>query len=340
LQALEVEKRPAVRYSAAVTIQDLNRKFRALTESEKQTSFLAPPPKTGQLELAIGRELTRDRHADFGGRSFYFFDFDDNIAFLSTSTFIFHKQTGQELKLSSGEFAQVHRFVGKSGQYADYRIDLCDRTGTFRNFRDQDIGMVEKVIGRKQPFVQDLAAALGFPDVEWKGPSWSCFYHATLNKRPISVITARGHSPQTIREGIRLLVDQKFLPLEPNYLSIYPVTNLEVRKSLGDSAMTETVAGLKKAAIRASVERAVDIYGYSPYHRFGMSDDDPHNIELIVEEMKSLKTRYPEMSFFVIETQAGRFVKWEVYEDRAEATLCAKEQDLRVFEQLLLLPSP
>jgi hypothetical protein len=298
------------------------------------------PPGKGQLELPIERELTDDRNADKGGRSFYFFDFDDNVAFLTTPTFIFHKDTGHELRISSGEFAQVHRHVGKHGPYADYKIDYCDRSGTFRHFRDQDISEVEKLSGTRQMFVNDLAAALGFPDVQWKGPSWSCFYHATLNQRPVSVITARGHAPETIRDGIKLLVDKNYLPYEPNYLSLYPVTNANVRKELGDVKGELSVAALKKQAIRASVERAIALYGNSPFHRFGMSDDDPHNIELIVESMRELKNDFPEMSFFVIETQAGRFVKWEVHPGGAEATLCATDQDLRVFEQLALLPPP
>lgn len=302
--------------------------------------FPTAPKFKGQLELPIEREVIQDRNADKGGRSFYFFDFDDNVAFLTTPILIFHKDTNAELKLSSTEYAQVHRDVGRSGPYVDYKLDFCDVKGTFRNFRDQDHSVVEKLVGRRQMFVEDLASALGFPDVQWKGPSWSCFYHAALNQRPVSVITARGHNPETIKDGIRLFVENSHLPAEPNYLSIYPVTNKTVRTFLGDPDFKASVASLKKAAIRASVEKAIEVYGDSPYHRFGMSDDDPHNIELIVEEMKSLKTAYPEMSFFVIETQAGRFVKWEVYPDRAEATLCAKDQDMRAFEQLTLLPPP
>lgn len=315
-------------------------KFELLKTGEKPSRMVTPPPSKGQLELPIEREIVQDRNADKGGRSFYFFDFDDNVAFLTTPAVIFHKETGDELLISSGEFAQVHRDVGQRGPYADYKLDFCDVKGTFRNFRDQDFSMVEKLMGRRQMFVEDLAAALGFPDVQWKGPSWSCFLHAALNQRPVSVITARGHHPETIKEGIRLFVEHNYLPAEPNYLSIYPVTNKLVRTFLGDPDFKSSVAALKKAAIRASVEKAIETYGYSPFHRFGMSDDDPHNIELIVEVMKELKTTYPEMSFFVIETQAGRFVKWEVYADHAEATLCAKDQDLGAFEQLALLPPP
>lgn len=313
--------------------------IRILKETLQTLKLRQPRVPRGQIELPIQREVFRDRNADKGGRSFYFFDFDDNVAFLATPAYIFHKDTGAEMKLSSGEFAQHSKWIGVSGPYKDYRTDFCEQTGTFRCFRDQDISVVEKLMGRRQMFIEDLAAALGFPDMHWKGPSWSCFYHATLNHRPTSVITARGHHPETIKDGIRLLVKESHLPCEPNYLSVYPVSNRNIRDELGDPDFKQSVAAMKKAAIRASVDQAIKTYGYNPFHRFGMSDDDPHNIELIVEEMARLKQRYPEMSFFVIETQAGRFVKWEVYPDRAEATLCAENDNaFGAFEQLSLLP--
>jgi hypothetical protein len=75
-----------------------------------------------------------------------------------------------------------------------------------------------------------------------------------------------------------------------------------VRKELGDFNLTNSIPELKKKAIRASVLKAIDVYGHSPFHRFGMSDDDKNNIELITEEMRDLKRQYTEMSFFVIET--------------------------------------
>jgi hypothetical protein len=76
--------------------------------------------------------------------------------------------------------------------------------------------------------------------------------------------------------------------------------------------LSKPTAELKQAAIRASVEKAIERYGYSAHHRFGMSDDDPRNIQLISEEMMRLKNRYPEMSFFMIETHKGSFIKHEI----------------------------
>lgn len=265
-----------------------------------------------QLELEIQKERENDRNLHLGGRSFYFFDFDDNVAFLSTPIILFHKETKLELQISSREWAKEHSFVGISGIYKNYEIDWDDRLGSFRSFRDHDLAELQKLNLKNQIFVQDVAHALGQPDFHWKGPSWSCFYHATFNQRPISVITARGHSPDTIKAGIEVFKNLKFLPMTPNYLSLFPVSNMNTRIELGDAELKLSVAELKQAAIRASVAMAIQTYGYSPHHRFGMSDDDPKNIQLITAEMKKLKNIYPEMSFFMIETHDGDFIKHEI----------------------------
>lgn len=267
----------------------------------------------GQLELSLGRAPEKDRNHHLGGRSFYFFDFDDNIIFLSTPIVIFHKETGREVLLSSGEWARFHHEIGKRGLYQDFEIRYEETRGSFRHFRDHDSQELERLGRQRQLFLEDVAEALGYPDLQWKGPSWACFYHAAFNQRPVSLITARGHRPETLKAGIRLFVEKKILPLEPNYLSIFPVSNPEVRLELGAARPDElSIAELKQRAIRRSVEKAIEMYGPSPYHRFGMSDDDPRNIELIVEEMTRLKSRFPEMSFFMIETHNGSFVKHEV----------------------------
>ncbi len=265
-----------------------------------------------QLELSIDRPKERDRNFHLGGRSFYFFDFDDNVAFLTTPLILFHKETGNELKVTSGMWAQEHAHIGKSGLYRDYEIRWDDGTGTFRCFRDHHEEELRRLGLKRQIFVEDVASALGVSDLNWKGPSWSCFYHATFNQRPVSMITARGHDPATIKSGVKLIVENGHLPMEPNYLSVYPVSHKQTRLDLGDSELSMHTAELKQKAIRASVETALKVYGYSPHHRFGMSDDDPRNIELITEEMTRLKAEYPEMSFFMIETQKGEFVKHEI----------------------------
>jgi hypothetical protein len=288
--------------------------------------------KKGQLELNIPRYPEKDRNSLLGGRSFYFFDFDDNIAFLTTTLILFHKTTGAEVAISSTEYAQVHTAIGKTGPYKDYEIRLDDKTGTYRNFRDREAEELMRLGSERQIFVEDVCSILDLPDLTWKGPSWETFYHATFNQRPVSLITARGHHPETLKEGVREFVRKKWLPMEPNYLSVFPVSHIPTRQNLGDETLSMSIAELKQRAIRASVEQAIDQFGYNNHHRFGMSDDDPRNIQLIVEEMTRLKSRYPEMSFFMIETHNGTFAKHEVTLSGLRSEFVESQSQMTLFE--------
>ncbi len=294
------------------------------------------PQNQAQLDLGLRRPTENDRNFHLGGRSFYFFDFDDNVAYLTTPIVIFNKDTGAEKTLSSGEWARYHHEIGQTGAFENYYVDYNDETGSFRYFRDQKHSFIDRMVGRKQTFLSDIEKALNQADYSWKAPSWNTFFHATYNNRPTSVITARGHHKITIKQGIDLLVKTGHLPHNPNYLSIYPVTNPDVRASeLEDPELKSSVADLKRAAIRNSVEKALELYGDNPHHRFGMSDDDPKNVELITEEMKCLKKKYPEMAFYVIQTFEDSFVKTEVLETKTKTKEKGQKKDLP--EQLDLL---
>lgn len=287
----------------------------------------------GQLELGIKRVPEKDRNYHLGGRSFYFFDFDDNIAYLTTPLVIFHRKTHEEMFLSSGDWALYHSQIGEVGPYQDYEIRYDDKVGSFRYFRDHSLEELGLLGRSKQIFVEDIEKALMQPDLQWKGPSWECFYHATFNQRPVSLITARGHSPQTIQSGIREFVRRKILPHEPNYLSLFPVSHIDTRKALGDSELNFSTSVLKQKAIRASVEKAIETYGYSPHHRFGMSEDDPKNIQMIVEELVRLKNDYPEMSFFMIETQGGSFTKHEIFKSGLSSASAEHFAQMNLFDK-------
>jgi len=288
--------------------------------------------QSSQLELPLTRQREPDRNLHKGGRSFYFFDFDDNVAFLTTPMFLFHRESKNEIEISSRELAAHSGQIGKAGIYADYIFDHDPVTGSFRRFRDKDLSWIERLTGRKQVFIQDLAAALGVPDINWKGPSWNCFYHAVFNGRPMALITARGHHPKTIKEGIRLWVDEGHLPAEPNYLAIYPVSHPEIKKSL-KMEDSESIPHLKQMALRASVEYALRAYGHSPHHRFGMSDDDPSNIEWISNEMRELKREFPQMSFFIIQTHGEQMIKHEIFVDHVVDQVLQAEAQLSLFDE-------
>ena len=240
--------------------------------------------------------------------SFYFFDFDDNIMFLSTKIFIRNTTTGEEKALTTGDYAWIHPLLGRPGEWGDW----AEFPGTFRDFRD--ISPAQAARGRKQPFVRDVEAAIAGDPASWKGPSWDLFVHACDKQRPAAIITARGHAPDTIKAGVRVLVEHKLIPSEPDYLAVFPVGNDDLRREeLDDARLTMTIPALKKVAIIASVERALARHGSAPAHRFGMSDDDPDNVNLIIRAMTVCKLKHPDKRFFVINTHFDQMVKLEVF---------------------------
>jgi len=268
-----------------------------------------------QLELPIERPKQPDRNHSQGGRSFYFFDFDDNVLHLPTSLFLFDKTSGAEMEVTTREFAKFNHLIGKEKPWHTFEIRSDAQKGSFRRFRHRDLSLIDSLLRRKQPLYEDLSKALKSQGFEWKGPSWDFFWHAVHNERPLSIITARGHKPDDIKEAITLLVKKGHLSREPNYLSIYPVSHIETQVGLGDKECKWSTAHLKKAAIHYSVEAAFKLYGLNTAHRFGMSDDDPANVKLIIEAMQELKNLYPKNSFFVIDTQNGQLFKQEVFTD-------------------------
>lgn len=251
-----------------------------------------------------------DRNFHRGGRSFYFFDLDDNVLKLLTQNVLFHKHTQEELHLSTEEMVKIGKDVGKEGDYSSYYLDYCDRSGSYRYFRDRPLSLIQKLKGEKQHFVKDVAKSL--ETHTWQGPSWWRFYYAVTNGRPISIITARGHHPKTIKKGLGLLKVNNHIPYYPNYISIYPVHHRKTRIDLGDNSLEYSLGELKKLAIIRSVYQAIKVYGYSPYHRFGMSDDDPNNLDLIAEAFQELKIEFPRIQFFVISTKGGDYKKSEI----------------------------
>ncbi len=242
------------------------------------------------------------------GISFYFFDFDDNIMFLSTSIVVRNPVTRETRELSTGEFANVHSLLGQPGDWQDWAMF----DGSFKNFRDIPEDQLEP--GQKQHFVNDVEAAVSGPDDSWQAPAWPLFVHACAAQRPVSIVTARGHSPATLQAGVRVLVDKGLIPKEPNYHTVFPVGNDDVRRDqLDDPDLEITTPALKKRAIMQTVDKALERYGAEPQHRFGMSDDDPKNVHLIISAMAECKKKYLDKRFFVINTHMGEKVKLEVF---------------------------
>jgi len=250
--------------------------------------------------------------------SFYFFDLDDNTLFLETPIFIRNTGNGDTQKVSTTDFASIRTQLGQQGPWKDFETF----EGTYSHFRDIPAGQLGP--GQKQYLVQDIEEAIAGPESKWQAPSWRLFVYACEQQRPLSIVTARGHSRETIKAGVRVLFDHGLIKKEPNYLTIYAVGNPDIQAELLDSltdeggkarvsALTDPTSALKRIAIRNTVDKALEVYGKEPPHRFGMSDDDPKNVDLIIKAMCDCKKKYLDKRFFVIDTHLGEMVKLEVF---------------------------
>ncbi len=143
------------------------------------------------------------------------FDWDDNIMRMHTVIVIFHKQTHEEVELSTHLFAQVKDQVGKVGTpYEDYEYDYNAVTGSYRYFRDQT---------HVNHFLVDIKHLLANHTPEqWQGPMWAQFVRALSHPdtaREVRVITTRGHTSPSMMEALRYLQSLgliRYLPVEDN----------------------------------------------------------------------------------------------------------------------------
>ncbi|WP_018240744.1 hypothetical protein [Ensifer sp. BR816] len=251
------------------------------------------------------------------GTSFYFFDFDDNIMFLDTPILLRNKQNGEIKTVSTSEFATIRKILGAPGEWVDYE----QFEDTYLHFGDRDPATLGP--GERQYLLEDVAATIAGADQGWQAPAWPLLQYACDKQRPLAIVTARGHSRETIKAAITLLVKAGLLSREPNYLEVYAVNNPQMKAELAEGlpagpraqfdAGGDVTSDLKRVAINAIVEKAAKEYDAKLPHRFGMSDDDPTNVDLIVKAMCDSKKRYMHMRFFVIDTHKNEHVKLEVF---------------------------
>lgn len=233
-------------------------------------------------------------------QSVYLFDIDDNILHLPTKIVLFSRQSAQTLSLSTADYVRRHSTLS-----ALYSL----REASFHGFRDRpDRTAIQ------QPMVADARHALAAAGADWQGPSWGAFAHAVALQRPLAFVTARGHHPDTIKAAISVFVQAGWLRCEPNYLAIFPVGSDATRHALGDADLSLSTPELKRRAIHEVVRLGLDAFGADARHRFGMSDDDPSNLRLILQAMRELKAQHPRCSFFVVDASQETLIQTEIVE--------------------------
>ena len=238
----------------------------------------------------------------------YSFDWDDNILKMPTRIHLEYKVGGLHwvpVSVSTEQFRSIRHKLGDEFRYINN--DILE---AFKDFREYD------------SFIRDVKYAI---DSRSYGPSFNDFKEALINGDDFSIITARSNSPQSLIDGIKVLIDKNFSYSEKekmmsnlkntsinDYLKLqdyHPVSSKEFLNSFGlDITSTNPEKG-KEIAFRNFVERVIeqieeikdnpDFEGIS----VGYSDDDLSNIEIIENLIrKELSVKYPEIHFNVYDT--------------------------------------
>ena len=115
---------------------------------------------------------------------YYAFDWDDNIVHMPTKIML-KTEDGDEIGMSTDDFAQYRHDIGKKS--INYKgetiVDYADEA--FRNF---------KTNGDKDFLIDAMTAE--------KGPAFNDFKEAINNGSIFSIITARGHNPNTLKQAV------------------------------------------------------------------------------------------------------------------------------------------
>lgn len=126
---------------------------------------------------------------------YYIFDWDDNILHMPTKILMEHLEkdgSWKSVEVSTTEFVKARK------DEKNYRAPGGDWNAAFRNFEDQP--------GR-DTFMEDTIDALEkVAHGEKPGPSYNALKKSLREGRLFAIVTARGHSPETIKRAVRVFI--------------------------------------------------------------------------------------------------------------------------------------
>lgn len=194
------------------------------------------------------------------------FDWDDNIMFMPTKIILFHKTTGEELPISTHEFAHVRTEVGVKGKYQDYQLFADDKADKFsyREFRDGKNN-------DQNNFLPQVVECL--KEGNCFGPSFQAFQEALAceeTAKHTTIITARGHNPESMLSALVYMQGLGLIQNLPPLENIYPVTSPKIKADAAhpsDKKLEILTNLLDQADLRAK-----ECEGHPTFA--GFSDDD------------------------------------------------------------------
>lgn len=241
----------------------------------------------------------------------YSFDWDDNI--ISMPTTINVVKDGEKIRVPTDEYANIRN----NPEYS-----LGD--DAFDNFINDG------------EFLSDLEKAI---ETKSFAPSFDKFKEALIFANPISIITARGHKPETIRRGMDIVISSTFsegelsdmleniqkrfpetvdmdaqetLKMYLDSQDYHPVTSEIFAEKFGlRSGSAANPEQNKKVAFRDYVEKIINKTKEmvnTKYNKLsiGFSDDDLGNIKVIEGLIEDeLKHEFPNVRFTIYDTSDG-----------------------------------
>lgn len=265
---------------------------------------------------------------------FYIFDWDDNILRMPTSIYLEKLQpdgTWAPHKVSTSVYSLVRQ------DSAHYRLADNSRDVAFREFQDSRPPDVNT-------FLRDTRAAIRkvVNGEEPPCPSYATFKKTLVEGRLFAIVTARGHSSETLRHGVEIFIAEAlddseretmmanlrgyrrcydgivdfgtdaeeldyYLSLNRYHAVTSPGFNEWLERKVNAKVQPEQ---RKQFAIGDFVEHVIRIVGHSVATggtwrpvSVGFSDDDPGNIALVQEYISAaLAKRFPDVTFCVYDT--------------------------------------
>lgn len=260
----------------------------------------------------------------------YVFDWDDNILRMPTKVKMDKLVNGkwQPIEVSTEEFAHFRTDP-------EYRV----KSNSFEDFVNNQkfLGDVEKAIHQNS-----------------FAPSYKKLIEALTHANNFAINTARGHSPNTIKEGVRLFINMVLTTEEKNMMiesikkelpvnltkgladsqlidlyldergEYYPVSSQEFgeRFGLSTSGTASSPEYAKQVAIEHFVKKLFNaakehlVKGKYKKISLGFSDDDIKNVKAVEKFIEEqLKRVYPEIHFVVYDTSVGGKRKMVIEKD-------------------------
>ena len=151
------------------------------------------------LVRQIINEIIDDAHTPV--MKYYAFDWDDNLMFMPTKIYL-KDNNNKSVGMSTEDFAEYRTLIGNEDFNYEGNTIVGFDEDPFRDFR---------VTGDKK-FLEDAMKAP-------TGPAWPDFIEAINNGSIFSIVTARGHTPSILKQGVYNLIKKNMHGLDSNKLA-------------------------------------------------------------------------------------------------------------------------